>query len=218
MLTSFKIESIDIAKVYVRNTGQNSLISLSVYVNDEPAIYNVTTPIAAGSVGTITIYSFIPDGATIKVTSPNGFSASKVAQPCERAVGCWDFNEGSGNIAYDGSQNGNTGTISGAAWTSGKYGSALSFDGSDDYVDFGNNSILNITRNLSVAFWTYDIGTKVNGCPLCRGWGNSAQYSSWWFEAEDNVAGETWTWFAVINNTQCPATVSSNVIRTNGFM
>ncbi len=57
MLTSFRIESIDIAKVYVRNTGQNALTSLSVYVNNEPAIFNVTTPIAAGAVGTITIYS-----------------------------------------------------------------------------------------------------------------------------------------------------------------
>jgi hypothetical protein len=99
MLTSFTIESIDVAKVYVRNTGQSALTSLSVYVNDEPAIYNITTPIAAGSVGTVTIYSFIPDGATVKVTSPSGFSTSKVATPCSKAVGCWKFNAGAGTSA-----------------------------------------------------------------------------------------------------------------------
>lgn len=93
MLTSFRIESINIAKVYIRNTGQNALSSLSVYVNDEPAIFNATMPIAAGTVGTIIIYSFIPDGATVKVTSPSGFSVSKTADECSKAVGCWKFDE-----------------------------------------------------------------------------------------------------------------------------
>jgi len=116
MLTSFTIESMDVAKVYVRNTGQNALTSLSVYVNDEPAVYNITPSISAGTVGTITIYSFIPDGATVKVTSPNGFSTSKVAHPCDRAVGCWDFDEKVGTTVYDSSPNGNTGSIGGTVF------------------------------------------------------------------------------------------------------
>jgi hypothetical protein len=49
-------------------------------------------------------------------------------------VAYWSFDEGSGNIAYDSSGNGNHGTIYGAKWTSGKFGQALSFDGVDDYV------------------------------------------------------------------------------------
>jgi len=141
MLTSFTIESMDVAKVYIRNTGQNALTSLSIYVNDEPATYNVTTPIAAGSVGTVTIYSFIPDGAIVKVTSPNGFSASKVATPCSKAVGCWNLDEGTGTTVYDSSPNGNSGTVSGALWTSSRYGSALRFDGSNDYVSVPQRSL-----------------------------------------------------------------------------
>ncbi len=150
MLTSFTIESMDVAKVYVRNTGQNTLTSISVYVNDEPAIYNVTTPIAAGAVGTVTIYSFIPDGATIKITSPNGFSTSKVAHPCERAVGCWKFDEASGTMAYDSSSYGHTGTLTnGPTWTSGSYGGALTFDGANDYVDVGD-AVLGANEDFTI--------------------------------------------------------------------
>jgi len=45
------------------------------------------------------------------------------------------FSEGTGTKTYDRSPYGNDGTIYGAAWTDGKYGNALSFDGEDDYVD-----------------------------------------------------------------------------------
>jgi len=45
------------------------------------------------------------------------------------------LNEGSGSIAYDMSGEGNNGTITGASWAAGKYGSALSFDGIDDHVE-----------------------------------------------------------------------------------
>ncbi len=152
MLTSFTIESMDVAKVYVRNTGQNALTSLSVYVNDELATYNVTTPIASGAVGTITIYSFIPDGATVKVTSPSGFSTSKVARPCEKAVGCWKFDEGSGTSAFDSSPYSNTGTLTnGPTWTSGKYGNGIQFDGTNDHIVLGNSSILNPRTSITLS-------------------------------------------------------------------
>jgi flagellin-like protein len=177
MLTSFTIESMDVAKVYVRNTGQNALTSLSVYVNDEPAVYNVTTPIAVGTVGTITIYSFIPDGSTVKVTSPSGFSASKVANPCERAVGCWKFDEISGTLAYDNSPHGNTGTlINGPIWTSGKYGNAIQFDGIDDYVNI--NGVISVSTTYTISAFVkiptnpgsagrylMDLGASVSGFP-----------------------------------------------------
>lgn len=49
--------------------------------------------------------------------------------------GIWRFDEGSGNLAADNSQEGNDATIYGASWTTGKYGSALLFDGANGYVD-----------------------------------------------------------------------------------
>ncbi len=58
---------------------------------------------------------------------PNTTSA---AAPTSGLVGYWNFDEGSGTVAADGSGSGNNGTINGATWVAGKVGSgALSFDG-----------------------------------------------------------------------------------------
>ena len=54
-------------------------------------------------------------------------------------VGCWIFNEGSGDKVYDLSGYGNHGTLTNmdpaTDWVGGKHGWALDFDGSNDYVD-----------------------------------------------------------------------------------
>ena len=69
-------------------------------------------------------------------------------------VGYWSFDEGSGSAAYDASGNGNDGTlIHDPKWTQGKSGSALQFDGVDDYVDCGNNESLNITDAITIEAW-----------------------------------------------------------------
>jgi len=69
-------------------------------------------------------------------------------------VSYWTFDEGSGTIAYD-SASGNDGTINGAQWTSGVRGTALSFDGEDDYVDCGNEASTGFSSgdNFTVEAW-----------------------------------------------------------------
>ncbi|MFZ2148721.1 MAG: LamG domain-containing protein [Sedimentisphaerales bacterium] len=80
-------------------------------------------------------------------------------------VGLWLFNEGSGNKVFDLSGNGNTGTFAGnTVWVPGKFGSALSFDGTTDYVGVGSNSILILSgSNLSIvaSIKTSDIGNRL---------------------------------------------------------
>lgn len=49
-------------------------------------------------------------------------------------VAQWKFDEGEGSTAYDYTVNNNDGAISGAVYATGKYNSALSFDGLNDYV------------------------------------------------------------------------------------
>jgi len=49
-------------------------------------------------------------------------------------VGFWKLDENSGVSAVDSSGYGNNGILVGATWTGGKSGSALDFDGVDDYV------------------------------------------------------------------------------------
>jgi hypothetical protein len=79
-------------------------------------------------------------------------------------VGYWNFDEGTGTIAHDSSGNNNDGTIYGATWTSGKYGNALQFDGIDDYVLCGSNSLPtgNDPRTVSLWFKAFDIPSDRN--------------------------------------------------------
>lgn len=80
-------------------------------------------------------------------------------------VGCWLMNEGSGNKIYDLSSNGNDGTLkNGPVWKPGRDGVALSFDGTDDYVDCGNRLVLSISQALTILAWV-----KINGAQQNKG-------------------------------------------------
>jgi len=69
----------------------------------------------------------------------------------------WEFDECSGDTAYDSSEHSYDGTIYGATWTTDSYsGCALSFDGVNDYVDLDdyakNNLGFNKTDDLIFSF------------------------------------------------------------------
>jgi len=76
-------------------------------------------------------------------------------------VSWWKFEEGTNNLAYDTAPagNNNTGTIYGnVQWTENTPGSAstnaLSFGGvTNDYVDCGNDTSLNLTTGVTVEGW-----------------------------------------------------------------
>ncbi|MDP3697299.1 MAG: LamG domain-containing protein, partial [Candidatus Taylorbacteria bacterium] len=77
-------------------------------------------------------------------------------------VGSWSFNDSdmAGNTAYDRSGNANNGTLTnGPVRAIGKIGQALNFDGVDDYVNAGRNSILDVgSNNFSVGGWIKTAG------------------------------------------------------------
>jgi hypothetical protein len=61
-------------------------------------------------------------------------------------VGYWKLDENTGTTANDSSGNGNTGTlVSSPAWTVGKNGSALNFNGTSNYVATTNNAFTQLT-------------------------------------------------------------------------
>ena len=63
------------------------------------------------------------------------------------------FDEGTGATAYDSSGFGNNGSlINGVAWTSGIAGTALKFDGIDDYVDLGAIDTTSYSA-MTIAMW-----------------------------------------------------------------
>ena len=73
-------------------------------------------------------------------------------------VAHWAFDDGAGTTAVDSSANSNDGTlVNDPTWVNGVYGDALSFDGADDYVDYGD--VLNDTTfPLTVSTWVYRRG------------------------------------------------------------
>ena len=92
-------------------------------------------------------------------------------------VGWWKFDEGSGTVAYDSSENGNDGNLTnGPTWATGKIGGALSFDGVDDYVDFGQRN-LGINSNLSVSYWFNP--NDGNGVIVEQGWNFTGNEFGW---------------------------------------
>jgi hypothetical protein len=68
-------------------------------------------------------------------------------------AGMWLFDEGQGDIAGDSSGNGNDGAIMGPVWVDGEIGKALQFDGSDDYVDCGDDPSLDLTDQITLVAW-----------------------------------------------------------------
>ncbi|MGA9363632.1 MAG: invasin domain 3-containing protein, partial [Bacteroidota bacterium] len=103
-----------------------------------------TTSYAVGSLSTNTIYYW-----HVNATNSGGASAysttwtfTTLATPAG-LVAAYAFDEGTGTTVADASGHGFTGTISGATWTtSGKFGSALVFNGTNAVVTIPNATLL----------------------------------------------------------------------------
>ena len=65
-------------------------------------------------------------------------------------VGWWRFDEGNGTVAKDSSGTGNDGTVHNATWVDGKYGKALSFNGTSDYVEIAHAASLAPASSISL--------------------------------------------------------------------
>jgi alpha-tubulin suppressor-like RCC1 family protein len=68
-------------------------------------------------------------------------------------IAAWAFNEGTGSAADDRSANNHTATLTGPAWTIGKYGSGLSFDGVDDIATVADANTLDFSSALTIEAW-----------------------------------------------------------------
>jgi len=79
-----------------------------------------------------------------------------VPLPGAGLVAAYAFNEGTGTAVGDASGNGLTGTIAGATWTTaGRYGNALSFNGTSSYVNLGNPTGLQLTGSATWSAWVF---------------------------------------------------------------
>jgi PKD repeat protein len=130
-----------------------------------PLIYDTLVgfnhTIEARDQGPYTFESWSDGGAqqhtiTVPTAVQSYIAVFAVTEPPTGVAGAWNFNEGAGATVNDSSGNGNNGTLSGggATWTTaGKYGGALSFDGSSGNVTVANAGTLNFGSSYTLEAW-----------------------------------------------------------------
>jgi hypothetical protein len=85
--------------------------------------------------------------------SPQSYTASYSVTSNPSLVAAFNFDEGSGATLIDRSGNNNHGVVTGATWTAGKYGSALSFSGSSNLVTINDSASLRLTTAFTLEAW-----------------------------------------------------------------
>jgi glucose/arabinose dehydrogenase len=133
------------------------------YVADTLIGYNHTVEARNQTAGS-TSYTFSSwsDGGgqqhtiTVPETAQSYVATYTATQLPTGLVGAWGFNEASGTTANDASGSGNTGTMSGVGVTrtaAGKYGGALSFNGSSGNVTVPSSASLNFSSSYTLEAW-----------------------------------------------------------------
>ncbi len=131
-----------------------------------------------GRMDDVRVYNRALSAAEVTSLYQRGFGVSDPS-----LIGYWAMNEGTGTVTTDGSGSGNSGTLTnGPTWTtgpSGSFGSGITFDGSNDYIDLGSPANLNITGDVTVAAWFKANGDYTTAQGLVGnipGGGNVANY------------------------------------------
>jgi glucose/arabinose dehydrogenase/PKD repeat protein len=138
--------------------------------------YQVRATDAAGNLG-----SYSPIASA---TTPTASAA---------LVASYGFNAGSGTTLTDSSGHGLNGTINGAAWTTlGKYGGALLFNGTSNYVDLGNAPAWALTGSATWSAWVYATGTPADdGVIVGRSGDKSAKVAGWQLKTSPDTGPQT---------------------------
>ena len=158
--------------MYVNGVLDNGIISAAVptSIYDGNADINIgfdssLSKYLSGQLDDVRIYNYARTAKQIisdmQSEHPSVASAQGGAQP---AIAYYRFDEGQGTVANNAGSGGSTlnGTLTNmsapatatSGWTkSGKFGTALQFDGINDYVDSGNQTVLKPTAAFSVSGW-----------------------------------------------------------------
>jgi hypothetical protein len=106
--------------------------------------------------------------------------------PQNRLVAHWSFNEGSGDTLHDISGNHCNGRISNAVWAPGKVGSALSFNGTNSYVQIDSIAPFKL-QAFSITAWVKPAGSIDGNHPI---------FSSQYISPNDTLYGTSFSLYA----------------------
>ena len=117
---------------------------------DEAAPFNVTWDVRSLSAGTHTVRAIASDAAGNRTTS----TAATVRVDPSGLVGAYGFDEASGTAVTDVSLQHNNGSITGATRVAtGKFGRALSFSGTGNWVTIPDADSLDLTTAMTLEAW-----------------------------------------------------------------
>src|SRR5258705_89543 len=140
-----------------------------------PAI-TLTVTVAITAPASVTNTAAVSGGGETNTANDSASDVTIVSSQTSTAglVGAYSFNEGTGTTVADLSGGGHTGTVSGTTWAAtGKYGGALSFDGTSALVTIPDAASLHLTTAMSLKAWI-----------------NPAAPNSWWadviYKGSDN--------------------------------
>ena len=107
----------------------------------------------------------------------------------------------------DASGKANNGALqNGAAWTTGKNGAALGFDGVDDVVYIGNSTSLNsVSTSVTIAAWVYRVANQPGGVSVVSRELNTTYYEHYYFGFEDGK----YRWFVNTSSGYSDTTIGS---------
>jgi hypothetical protein len=145
-VTASASDNVGVAGVQFKLDGAN----LGAEVTTAPYAVSWNTTSAANGSHTLT--------AVARDAAGNTATATNVTVTVNNAVlglvGAWGFNEGTGTTTADVSGLGNNGTLSNAAWTTaGKFGKALSFNGTNAWVTIADSASLHLTTAMTLEAW-----------------------------------------------------------------
>ncbi len=122
----------------------SATLTLSASASAATGNATVTVTAAGGGITRTSAFTLTVNAATPPPPPP----------PSTGPVGWWKLDENTGLSAVDGSGSGNNGTLlNGPAWTAGRLGSALAFDGINDNVTIPHSTSLALAGAFSMAAW-----------------------------------------------------------------
>jgi glucose/arabinose dehydrogenase/PKD repeat protein len=151
----------------------------NIGAQDTTSPYGVTWDTTTLSNGTHALSAVARDAAGNTTTSAAvavAVSNGPPLPPASGLVAAYGFEEASGATVIDRSGAGNTGTISGATRiTTGRFGSALSFNGTSNFVSIPDSASLDLTTGMTIEAWVYQAAdTDWRTVVLKEGAGNLA--------------------------------------------
>ena len=155
-------------------TGLTQSVTLTANAGDNVGVAGVTFRVDGAPVGgedTASPFSLVWSTATVangahQITAVARDAAGNTAESVPVSVSvsnststpglvaAYGFDEGAGISALDGSGNNNTGAVSGTQWiAAGRFGGALSFNGTSSLVSVSDSASLDLTTAMTLEAW-----------------------------------------------------------------